>query len=88
MLVHVYIVAKGTLMRSDTWKKLFKQNGWLQGDRILLPKDASITFAGAHQCPISVSPILYWNEDYIIEKSSGPDKGRYYLWEDITAVIL
>ena len=82
-------------MRADDWKKLFKEKGWLQGNRLIQPKGCNLTIYFSEG---QVSLSYYGEDEVAVEvtetflKVSTPNSGMliedFYLWEDIERVTL
>ena len=74
-------------MRTSIWKSLFKQKGWLEGDRIIKPKDVNVYISFLCGGPDSreLSWVVHNTGDFLVFQPS--DKAtQYYLWEDICCV--
>ncbi|PIQ29239.1 hypothetical protein COW36_17365 [bacterium (Candidatus Blackallbacteria) CG17_big_fil_post_rev_8_21_14_2_50_48_46] len=78
--------------RSEAWKNLFAEKGWLKQNQIHLPSDIRVYlyFPPATTDINSIQSICLEHDfsttdDFIIYRIS-PNEEEYYLWEDIQSI--
>lgn len=78
--------------RTEAWRSLFTKKGWLEDNKIILPKDfkvylyftPSTTDINSIQS-ISLSHVVSVDEDFLVHALSSSEE-EYYLWDDIQCV--